>query len=306
MAGVITSGNWPKALREGVRKFTRIGYGDGTQECRTIFHEVTSDRAYEEWVAAQGFGLPQATAAGAPTPYDSHAQGYTTRLRPIDYRLGFAITANEVADNLYPRLMASRGRTFGKSFREMEELLGAAVLNNAFDSAHVWGDGIELCATTHPSTGEGTFANEPAAAVDFDEAAVEDMWVLIKNTNDDRGINANLKPRRLVVPDELAFDAVRFYESDLQSGNANNDVNAAKMMKIFPDGVFNYHYLTDADAFFIQTDLVPDEGLIYLNRQGFRTSRDNEFDTDNMKTKGHMRIAFGAVNPHAIYGSPGA
>lgn len=307
MPSVITTGSWPKSLEEGVDTWGGMAYNERELECRKIFTEVSSDRAYEEYVHGQGFGLPQATAEGAPISYDSAHQLWIRRTRPIVRTLGYVISRQARDDNRYMELGEKLATAFGQSFRECEELSAAAIFNNAFDSNYTYGDGKELVATDHPATTNGTYQNEPTAAVDFDEVGVEELAILIWGATNDRGLDAYLKPDKLIVPKELAFEATRVYESDQQSGTANNDVNAAKRMGLFPGGVMPYHWLTDPDAFFMTTNLPnKKEGMIYINRTPFEQSNDGDFDTFNFRRRGYHRYKYDARNPLCVFGSPGA
>jgi hypothetical protein len=64
------------------------------------------------------------------------------------------------------------------------------------------------------------------------------------------------------------------------------------------------HYLTDADAWFIRTD-VPN-GMKYFSRRDDEFGMDNDFDTENAKFKASFRASWGWTDPKGLYGSPGA
>ena len=64
MAGVITTGNHPKALWPGVAAWWGISYNKHPMEWSQIFDEKTSDKAYEEDVEATGFGLAPEKSEG--------------------------------------------------------------------------------------------------------------------------------------------------------------------------------------------------------------------------------------------------
>ena len=93
------------------------------------------------------------------------------------------------------------------------------------------------------------------------------------------------------------------FRSDGRVGTDLNDLNAIKTMGIIPEVVVN-HYLTDADAWFILTDV--NDGLKYFERRGDAFEMDNDFDTENAKFKATARYSFGWTDPRAIYGSTGA
>src|SRR5690606_38345437 len=108
-------------------------------------------------------------------------------------------------------------------------------------------------ATDHPTL-DSTQSNELATAADLSEAAIEDMIIQIMNAKNSRGLKIALLPKKLIVPPNEAFNATRILKSTLQSGTANNDVNAIRAMGLLPEGECVNHYLTDTDAWWIKTD----------------------------------------------------
>ena len=57
MAGVITTGNHPKALWPGIQAWFGASYKEYPEEYRDIFEVVKSTKGYEEDVGLSGFGL---------------------------------------------------------------------------------------------------------------------------------------------------------------------------------------------------------------------------------------------------------
>ena len=100
------------------------------------------------------------------------------------------------------------------------------------------------------------------------------------------------------------FIATRLLQTDLRVGTADNDINALKTNGTIPEGYRVNHYLTDADSFYIITD-VPN-GMKMFNRTPMQTSMDGDFDTGNVRYKARERYSFGVADPLGIYGSPGA
>jgi hypothetical protein len=300
---VITTGNHPKALWPGVRKFVMGEYSEHPMECAMIFDMKSSTMAYEEDVETTGFGLAAVKSEGASTTYDSHTQGFTKRYTHVAYSLGYIVTREELDDNQYKSKSFKRGKQLAFSFRTTKEIVAANVLNRAFNSAYTGGDGKELLATDHPTLA-GNFSNELAVAADLSEASLEDLLVQIMNATNSRGLQIAVRGQKLIVPPALAFDVERIMKSSLQNDTANNAVNAIRSMGVLPGGYCVNHYLTDADAWFIKTD-VPD-GLLGFNRTSFEFDQDNDFDTNNAKAKGYERYSFGWTDPRGLYGSPGA
>lgn len=303
MAGIITTGNFPKALLPGVKAWWGRSYNEHPPEYAQLFDWDTSTMAYEEDVQVTGFGLAPVKPEGGSISYDSESQGYVSRYTHVAYGLGFKVTREEQDDGKYEAVSRRRSEAIGFSGRQTKENVAANVYNRAFDSNYTFGDGKELIATDHPTLA-GNFANEPSAGTDFSEAALEDLIIQIMGATNSRGLKISLMPTKLIVPRQLAFDAERVLKSSLQSGTANNDLNALRSMGLFRDGATVNHYLSDQDAWFIRTNAP--RGMIAYQRVAAEMSTDNDFDTKNASFAYYERYAVGNTDPRGVFGSPGA
>lgn len=303
MAGVITTGNHPKALWPGMRAFWGRQYSEHPQEWSQIFDTESSEKAYEEDAEVTGFGLAPIKTQGGAVSYDTETQGQTKRYTHVTYALGYIVTRDEMDDNLYEVVSKRRIKALAFSIRQTEEIVGANVLNRAFNSSYTGGDSKELCATDHPTV-DGTQSNELATAADLSEASLEDLIIQIMEAKNSRGLRISLMPKKLIVPPALAFDAERILNSTLQSGTANNDTNAVKSMGLIKGGAVVNHYLTDADAWFLQTNAP--NGLTRFNRRATEFRQDNDFDTENAKAKSSVRFSVGWTDWRGMFGTPGA
>lgn len=300
---VITSGNHPKLLWPGLNAIFGLAYKDKPMMANEVFDVNTSDKSYEEDQELTGFGLAPMKSEGSAISYDTHTQGYTTRYTNVTYGLGFIETIEAVEDNLYKGRATSRTKALARSMRTTKETVAANVLNRAFTAAYAGGDGKELLATDHPSAA-GTYSNELAVAADLSEASIEDLVIQIKNATDSRGLRIQLEPVKLIVPNQLFFEAERILGSTLQNDTANNAINAIRSKGIFSGGMMVWSYLTDADAWFIKTD-APD-GMKMFNRRALSFQKDSDFDTDNFKHKATERYSVGWTDPRGLYGSAGS
>jgi phage major head subunit gpT-like protein len=187
--------------------------------------------------------------------------------------------------------------------RQTKEIIGANVFNRAFNSSYKGGDGVEMISTAHPNVTGGTWSNELATASDLSEAALEQAAIDIYAFTDDRGLLIAAKPQKLVIASANQFEAMRILEADGRTGTDSNDPNVLKTKGVIPSVIVN-HYLTDADAWFILTDIK--DGLKYFERRGDAFEQDNDFDTENAKFKATGRYVFGWTDPRGVYGSEGA
>ena len=299
---VITTGSHPKALWPGVYAWFGAKYDEHPQQYTKLFDVKSSNKNYEEMVEQTGFGLAPVKAEGSSTAYDSHAQGVTSRGTNKAYSLGYIVTHEEKADNLYTEVSMQRAASLAFSMAQTRENVGANVYNRAFNSTYAGGDAKELCATDHPSLA-GDQSNELATAADMSEASLEDLTIQIMDAVNSKGLKISLQPKTLIVPTALIYDAQRILESTLRVDSANNDINALRSMSVIPEVVVN-NYLTDSDAWFIRTNAP--NAICWFDREPVQFSKDEEFDTDNAKAKAYMRYVPFWGDWRGVYGSPGA
>ena len=118
------------------------------------------------------------------------------------------------------------------------------------------------------------------------------------------GLPISARGTKLIVHPNNMFNAERILKSTLQSGTANNDVNAIRNMGLLPEGYASNRYLTDTDAFFVRTNV--QNGLIHFEREAMDFAEDNDFDTKNIKYAAYERYVFGWGDWRTVYGSAGA
>lgn len=303
MAGVINSGSFAKALWPGVNAWYGKGYKDYPEEWSKLGFQVEkSSKAYEEDVGLSSFGLASVKAEGDSVTYDTERQGFTSRYNHVVYALGFIITREIYEDDQYDVVGKRKAQGLARSMRQTKEIVGANIFNRAF-ATYTGGDGKVLVASDHPNVAGGTQSNIIGTAADISEAALEQAVIDIAGFRDDRGLLIAAKPKKLIIPYQLQFEAHRILGSVGRVGTDLNDPNAVKDMGLFSD-VFTSHFLTDPDAWFIVTD-VPDS-LKHFERRGDQFEMDNDFDTENAKFKATARYSFGWSDYRGVYGSAGA
>jgi len=300
---VINSSSFAKALWPGVNAWYGKAYDEYPVEHTKLFETFKSSKAFEEDVGISSFGLAHVKPEGAPIEYDSERQAFITRYNHVVYALGFVITREMVDDDQYAVVGQRKAQGLAFSMRQTKEIVAANVYNRAFNSSYVGGDGKELLATDHPLFAGGTWSNELATAADLSEAALEQAHIDIAGFTNDRGLLIAVKPKTLIVPRQLMFEAKRILAPDGRPGTDTNDVNAMKAMGLVPEVVVN-HYLTDTDAWFLRTNAP--HGMKHWERRADAFDMDNDFDTENAKYKATARYSFGWTDPRGLFGSPGA
>lgn len=298
----INTGSFGKALWPGINTWYGKAYNEFDVEWSKVFTVRKSRKAFEEDISVSSFGLASQKGEGTPVSYDAEQQGFVDRYTHVVYALGFIITKELVDDDLYDVAGEKKAKGLAYSMRQTKEVIGANILNRAFNTSFVYGDGKELCNSVRPNVAGGTWSNIIAVAADISEAALEQACIDIGKYTNDRGLRIAVKPQKLVVPVDLDFEANKILETQYEVGTNNNTVNLVRSR--FPGGLVINHYLTDTDAWFILTN-VPN-GMTCFERREDEFSQDDDFDTDNAKFKATARYSFGCSDKRSIYGSAGA
>lgn len=295
-----------KELEPGLNALFGLEYDRYDNEHAEIFTTETSDRAFEEEVMLTGFGNAAVKQEGAGVQFDQASESYTSRYTHNTIALAFAITEEAIEDNLYDRLASRYTRALARSMSQTKQTIAANILNNAFDSAYVGGDGVSLLNASHPLANGSTFSNILATAADLNETSLEQSLIDIAGFVDERGLKIALQGRKLIIPKENQFTAERVLRSPLSTTGtfAKNDINAVLNMGMVPEGYRVNHFITDTDAFFIMTDAP--NGLKNFVRSPIKTAIEGDFDTGNVRFKARERYSFGWSDPRGIYGTPGA
>jgi hypothetical protein len=299
---VIATGSHPKALWPGVHAWFGAEYNKHGDQNAELFDVKSSKQNYEEIVEQTSFGLAPVKAEGSSTAYDSHAQGATSRGKNVAYSLGYIVTREEKADNLYEAVSMQRASSLAFSMATTRNIVGANVYNRFDDTGYVGGDGSALGVTDHASL-VGNQSNILATAADLSEAALEDITIQIMDAKNSRGLQIALQPQCLILPTALVYEGERILKSSLRSGTADNDLNALNSMGVIPKMVVN-NYLTDSDQWFVRTNAP--SSMCWFDREPVEFSKDEDFDTDNAKAKAYMRFVPFWGDWRGVYGSPGA
>lgn len=299
---LITTGNHPKALWPGVHAWFGAQYEEHPSEYTRLFDVKGSDQNYEEDVEHTSFGLAPIKPEGQATSYDQHQQGFTKRYIHVAYSLGYQVTREEIADNLYEKVSMSRAQSLAFSMAQTRENVGANVYNRATTAGYTGGDGSLLLASDHPTLA-GNQSNILAVAAQLSEASLEDLCIQIMDAKNSRGLKISLRPTELLVSTSDVFEAQRILKSELQNDTANNAINALKSVQAIPTHSVN-HYFTSTTAWFVRTNAP--NGMCWFDREGVEFTKDNDFDTDNAKAKSYMRFSAGWTDWRGLYGTPGA
>lgn len=296
----IASGNFAELLWPGIAEIWGVSYNDFPTLYTKIFEIKQSDKRFEKEQGVTGLGLGSVKDEGAPIPYEDPFQGYQKEYVNATYALGTSITREMYEDEQYnyinkiPKILA-------RSMRQTEETIAFNHLNRAFNTSFTGADGSALAVNNHTLVSGGSFSNILATAADLTQTSIEQALQDIMDWVDDQALKIRAMPKCLVIPTQSNFRARKILESGYVTQSADNDVNP--IPGLFQDLVVS-PWLTDSDAWFIVTDV--DNGLTWYNRRSAEISRDNEFDTENLKIKTTERFSSAWTDPRGVFATPGA
>ena len=293
-----------KELEPGLNALFGLEYKRYENQHAEIYNIESSDRAFEEEVMLSGFGNAQVKGEGQGIAFDDAQETFTARYTHETIALAFAITEEAIEDNLYDRLASRYTKALARSMANSKQVKAASPLINGLPTTDAYdsGDGVSLFNTSHTTLG-GSFANTLATQADLNETSLEQSLIDIGEMTDERGLLIAAKGVKMIVPPENQFNAERLMKSQGRTGTADNDINAVNSMGMIPQGYRVNNYLTDADSWYIITD-VPN-GMKMFVRTPLNTAMEGDFDTGNVRYKARERYSFGVSDPRGIFGVEG-
>ncbi|PIZ31099.1 MAG: hypothetical protein COY40_02960, partial [Alphaproteobacteria bacterium CG_4_10_14_0_8_um_filter_53_9] len=119
-----------------------------------------------------------------------------------------------------------------------------------------------------------------------------------ENNVNENGVPAPIKPKLLIVPYTLRFEAETLIKSEFNSENANRQVNTLGNKGLeFMVG----HYLSSTTAWFLVGDK-RDHDLRFVIRKPLQLKSTDDFDSRSAKFRAVMRVQPTFVNYRGVYG----
>ena len=278
-------------------------YDQRSDEWSQVFREQMGiPRNYHEEPVLYGFGAAPLLPDGTPVSYQQGGVLFLQRYVYNVYGLAFALTKVLVEDGDHIRIGQVYAKHLAQSLVETKELLAANVLNRAFNSSYVGGDGVSLTSTAHPIV-NGTFSNQLATSANLSQTSLEQMLIQVRQAVDNNGKKIRLQPEKLIIAPGNVFQAEVLLKSVLRTGTANNDINPVKSIGLLPEGAAVISRLTSATNWWVQTDAP--EGLKLMMRRGLEKTMEGDFETDSMRYKATERYTISWTDPRCAFGSQG-
>ncbi len=301
----ISRGQLVKELEPGLNALFGLEYKRYENQHAEIYVTESSDRAFEEEVMLSGFANAAVKPEGGAVTFDNAQETYTARYTMETIALAFAITEEAIEDNLYDRLASRYTKALARSMANTKQIKAVDPLINGLPQTATFtsGDGSALFATNHPTIA-GTVQNTLTTQADLNETSLEQALIDIAAMTDERGLKIAARGMKMIVPPANQFNAERLMKSQGRTSTADNDINAIVSMGMVPQGYRVNNFLTDADSWYLITD-VPN-GMKYFERTPIKTAMEGDFDTGNVRYKARERYRFGVSDYRGIFGVQGA
>jgi hypothetical protein len=274
-------------------------------EWKQVFTEsfATIQRAYFEEPVGYGFGAAPELPDGMPVTYQQGGILFTKRYNYKVFGLAFALTKILVDDGDHISIGSTFSKHLAQSLIETKETRTANVINRAYNSSYLGGDGVCLGSASHPII-NGTFSNILSTAAALSQTSLEQMLIQVRKAVDNNGKKIRLTPQKLVISPDNTFQAEVLLKSVLRSGTANNDINPVKSMGSLDAEAAVLSRMTSATQWGIKTDAP--EGLKLIVRTKLAKSMEGDFETDSVRYKATERYIEGWTDPRAFYSTAGA
>ena len=255
---------WAESLEPGIREWFSVGYNRRAALREQLFNVQTSNKSAEHLHSFGAIGIDawdnfENQGIISTVDYDV---GYKTTFTNVTKALRVKIQREWVEDNLYNQVIAPV-QQLGDSAALKMETDAASVFVNATSASHLGGDGVALASDSHPhSPAKSGTTQDNNYALALSATNVATVREAMMAFTDDAGGLVGVMPDLLIVPPELEDTAKTITQTMGLVSSMDNDINPQF-------GRFRYvvwHYLTDANAWFMVDSNLMRQSLHWFNR----------------------------------------
>lgn len=299
----IISEQWAELLDPGIHHFFEQGFARRTPVAPSLFNIQRSMKSDEDVVGIGAVGIDawdNYENAGVASVADFD-QGYKKTYTHKEYPLEMIVERKLLEDDQYNQINRMAFR-MGDSAALKRETDAASVFNNAFTDTDPYdgADGVGLCSAAHPNSPAKTGATQSNEdTLPLTKTNVATVRERMMAFTDDAENLVAVNPRLLLVPPELEDEALVIANSLFDPDSGNNAINPQSTRF----SVLTWHYLTDANAWFmIDPDLMM-MGLDWFDRVPLQINLKNTDRTLKSTWIAYMRYSYGWSDWRWIYGN---
>lgn len=292
--------NNPDLLEPGFRKIYDDAFKEVSMVHPQVFNVNDSSKQDEKDTGYTGFGLLTETNENGAVVYEDPVQMYDVTYVHKQYTKGFKVSEINMEDDQY-NVIKKKPAALARAARRTAETVAANVLNRAFNTSYLGGDGVPLISTLHPrSDGGSSQSNASATGITFTEANLETAMLAARQQLDDKGMIIDVMPNKLIIPIDLEKDATIITKSSMRPGTADNDVNVYSGKF----SIVGWQYLTQNNTMWFLQD-GSQHALNWFWRVRPQFKQDKAFDTGAGLFKTRTRFSAGWSDWRGMWGSLG-
>lgn len=229
---------------------------DGYFESMDLHDWCEEDKMSDAWLddlEMGGPGLASEKTEGAPVQLGSIREGAITRYIARTFGLKLAITEEAMEDSKYPKAL-NLARRLKRALAKTADIDATNMMNRAFNTSYVGGDGVCLGSASHTLPGGGTFSNIMSTPFSPSTAAVTIARAQVRQMPGHDGVTEGYTLETVLYPvqQEGVWDVILGSSMDPAAGNfaAINVVNQkmklkGKALRHWNASTTNYGFLTD-------------------------------------------------------------
>jgi len=274
------------------------GVEDGLVYKKFCKVETMSDN-YVDDLENGGPGLAEEVGEGVALPSKQLYEGPQTRYTARKFGLIMSMTEELDEDGKYNDQYANLARRMKRALFKTMDVDAANILNRAFNSAYVGGDGQSLASASHTLPGGGTFSNTLSTAFSPSRAAliVVRQNVMLLPGHD--GVTEGYMVKKIVCPVQQlgAWEGIIGSDKVPESGNNEKNIVADWKLELVPVPFWsasstNWGVITNAD-----------NGIKFKMRRKPRARTWYDEPTEVINHGVSARWARGWTDPRGFYGS---
>lgn len=282
-------------------KTLNIIWGDETKtepSWKGYLEEKTVSKRWFEDIEMVDPGLWDETDEGNDLALDEYSEGIVVRFRPVKFSKRLVIPEEIIEDAEYERAYDAT-RMLGRTCVQTQNYNAVAILNNAFDSNFVGGDGLEMCSTLHVIKGGATVSNELATPLSPSNTAVQTMLIACEKMPGTNGYVTGIRMTKLFGPSNHKWRFKEILKSEKRDDTSNNAVNALKGE--LSDQYASVPEMTSTTNWFAKTNAMGGGRFFWRRKPRFRQTPSYEDETTVYT--GSARWVVGYANWRWVHGS---
>lgn len=298
---VANTGAFSQLISRDYKKIFFDEFAKQPEEYRAVANVTSMDGAYSKEGQIIGLNSLQKIGEGQPVPYDQFTQGNEKTFYPEDFGLAFAITENMYDDDQSGHMKKAFAE-LGKAAALTRELLFWDLLNSGFVTTKRVGIDAAALFASHTLVGGGSYSNYASSGTALSTTSLQTAYNVFEKMVNERGNPRPAKPRLLVVPPELRFEAETLLKSEYNPENANKAVNTVGNKGVeFMVG----HFFTSTTAWYLLSDKQMHD-LRFINRKQLQLKQWDEPAKRIAVFQASMRATADFSNWFGTYGNAGA